>query len=326
MIWVLLIIILILIGIIVFLFPKHKLDQEIVQKNNELKENLTKLTADIASAETENRALEKQKDSLNADIETISAQAVATTNEIYQKSYDLMQEKFSQSAELAAKQYQETEEKYQQEYLAIMADSVKRFSDTIEMKQAELTTVTEALNILKEKAKAAIAADKRRVLEEEEKNYYKISISENALADIQILREVIKQLKCDPLPINKVIWEVYYKNPTTNLLGRLVPTGTTHIGIYKITNIETGQCYIGQSVDLRSRIRDHIKAGLGINSSNNKFYSEMKNIGPEKFMYEIIEECPKEQLNERERYWINFYESTDWGYNSTIGNKDKRND
>lgn len=316
----------ILIGIIIFLFPKHKLDQEIVQKNNELKENLTKLTADIASAETENRALEKQKISLNADIETISAQATATANEIYQKSYDLMQEKLSQSAELAAKEYQKTEEEYQQEYLAMMADNVKKFTEAIGMKQAELATVAEALNILKEKAKAAIAADKRRVLEEEEKNYYKISISENALADIQILREVIKQLKCDPLPINKVIWEVYYKNPTTNLLGRLVPTGTTHIGIYKITNIETGQCYIGQSVDLRSRIRDHIKAGLGINSSNNKFYSEMKNIGPEKFMYEIIEECPRDQLNERERYWINFYESTDWGYNSTIGNKDKGND
>lgn len=316
----------ILIGIIIFLFPKHKLDQETVQKNNELKENLTKLTADIASAETENRALEKQKNSLNADIETISAQATATANEIYQKSYDLMQEKLSQSAELAAKEYQKTEEEYQQEYLAMMADNVKKFTEAIGMKQAELATVAEALNILKEKAKAAIAADKRRVLEEEEKNYYKISISENALADIQILREVIKQLKCDPLPINKVIWEVYYKNPTTNLLGRLVPTGTTHIGIYKITNIETGQCYIGQSVDLRSRIRDHIKAGLGINSSNNKFYSEMKNIGPEKFMYEIIEECPRDQLNERERYWINFYESTDWGYNSTIGNKDKGND
>ena len=279
------------------------------------------MTADIASAETETRALENKKASLNADIITISAQAAAAADEIYKKSYDLMQEKMSQSAEIAGYRYQLAEKKHQEEYLSALEESAKSFTETISLKQAELKTVEEALFILKEKAHAAIEADKRKMLEEEEKNYYKISISDDALADIKILRDVIKQLKCDPLPINKVIWEVYYKTPTMNLLGRIAPTGQTHCGIYKITNIETGQCYIGQSVELRNRLRDHIKAGLGINSSNNKFYSEMKTIGPEKFMYEILEECDRNQLNERERYWIDFYESIDFGYNTTIGNK-----
>lgn len=292
-----------------------------VQKNSELQKNLNDLTVHIASAETENRALEQQKESLNADIATISAQADATTKEIYQKSYDLMQEKMAQSAEIASKHYKQAEEDYQQEYLNMLEDNVQMFVNAIGEKQSELTETENLLNNLKAKAQAAIEADKRRVLEEEEKNYYKIAISENALADIQILKEATKHLNGDPLPINKIIWDVYYKNPTTNLLGRLTPSGQTHIGIYKITNLDTGRCYIGQSVDLRSRIRDHVKAGLGINSSNNKFYSEMKELGPEKFMYEIIEECDRSQLNERERYWINFYESTDWGYNSTVGNR-----
>ena len=87
-----------------------------------------------------------------------------------------------------------------------------------------------------------------------------------------------------------------------DLLGRLTPTGVNHIGIYKVTNLKTNQCYIGQSVDLRNRLRDHIKAGLGIGSSNNRFYTEMKNIGPENFMYEILEECDRSQLNEKERF------------------------
>ncbi len=310
-----------LICVIIYLIPKHKLDQQTIEENEKLKQNLTQLTAQIASAETENNALEKQKASLNADIATISAQAEITSKEIYQKSYDLMQEKLDKSAEIASQRYQQAEEDYQQEYLRTLEDSVQIFVSAIEKKQTELTDVETLLANLKAKTQAAIEADKRRVLEEEEKNYYKIAISENALADIQILREVTKQLKGDPLPINKVIWDVYYKNPTTNLLGRITPSGQTHIGIYKITNLDTGRCYIGQSVDLRTRIRDHIKAGLGINSSNNKFYSEMKELGPEKFMYEIIEECDRAQLNERERYWINFYESIDWGYNSTIGNR-----
>ncbi len=310
-----------LIGIIIYLLPKHQLDKEALEQNEKLKQNLTELTAKIASAETENNALERQKASLNADIATISAQAEATTQEIYQKSYDLMQEKLTKSAEIASQQYQQAEEDYQQEYLRTLEESAQIFINAIGEKQTELADTENLLTNLKAKAQAAIEADKRRVLEEEEKNYYKISISEDALADIQILKEVTKQLKGDPLPINKVIWDVYYKNPTTNLLGRIAPSGQTHIGIYKITNLDTGRCYIGQSVDLRTRIRDHIKAGLGINSSNNKFYSEMKDLGPEKFMYEIIEECDRTQLNERERYWINFYESTDWGYNSTVGNR-----
>ena len=61
-----------------------------------------------------------------------------------------------------------------------------------------------------------------------------------------------------------------------DLLGRITPTGKDHIGIYKITNLETGQCYIGQSLNIRNRLRDHIKAGLGISSSNNRFYTELK--------------------------------------------------
>lgn len=292
-----------------------------LQKNKELQTNLTKLTAKIASAETETSALEKRKASLNADIETISAQAAATADEIYKKSYDLMQEKMSQSAEIAGHKYQLAEEKHKQEYLDIMAENVKFFNENIALKQEELKTITETLNILKEKVKSAIELDKRTMLKESEKDYYKIKISEQDIEDIQLLKEVAKKLNKDPEPINKIIWELYYKKPTMDLLGRLTPTGQIHCGIYKITNLKTNQCYIGQSVDLRNRLRDHIKAGLGISSSNNRFYTEMKTIGPESFMYEIIEKCDRSQLNERERYWIDFYQSTDWGYNTLQGNK-----
>lgn len=45
----------------------------------------------------------------------------------------------------------------------------------------------------------------------------------------------------------------------------------------------------------------------------------MKKAGPEEFMYEVLEKCAREELNERERYWIDFYSSTDWGYNTTSG-------
>jgi len=307
-----------LVLLVIYLIPKHKQDIEQVKINEQLKQEWNKLTADIASAETENRALERQKVSLNEDIKQISSQATVAANEIYKKSYDLMQERMSQAAEIAGAKYQKAEEEYKKQYLKLVKENAAELAKLI----GKITLKQEELADLKSKQAAAIEADKRRILEENQKDFYKIKISEDELWDIKCLKEVVKELKCDPLPVNKVIWEVYYKKPTMDLLGRLTPTGKTYCGIYKITNIHSGQCYIGQSVDIRNRFRDHIKAGLGIGSWNNRFYTEMKTLGPENFMYEILEECSRNKLNERERYWIDFYDSTAWGFNSTQGNKD----
>ncbi len=319
MIWIYLIIGLLFGLIICYLImrPRHILDQETLQKNEELKKTYGSLSAAVASAETAVEALEQHKNSLNQDIDRISKQAKTTTDEIYQKSYDLMQEHLSQSAEIASAKYQKAEEKMKQEYLDLLEENERNLNELC----IKINQKWKELSDLKNVTAAAIAADKRRALERDEKNFYKIKISEDEMWDIGILRKVVKELKCDPSAINKVIWEVYYKKPTQDLLNRITPTGSDLCGIYKITNEETGQCYIGQSVDLRTRIRDHIKAGLGINTSNNRFYSEMKNIGPEQFTYEIIEHCDRSKLNEQERFWINYYKAIEWGYNSTQGNK-----
>lgn len=319
MIWLYLIIGL-LIGVVIcylVMRPKYILDQETLQKNEELKKTYGSLNAAVASAETAVEALEHHKASLNQDIANISAQAKATTDEIYKKSYDLMQEHMSLAAEQASDNYRKAEKIAQKEYLDLLEENERNLSELC----AKISQKWQELSELKDKTSAAIAADKRRALEKDEKNFYRIKISEDEMWDIEILRKVVKELKCDPTAINKVIWEVYYKKPTQDLLNRITPTGSDLCGIYKVTNEETGQCYVGQSVDLRTRIRDHIKAGLGINSSNNRFYLEMRNIGPEQFTYEIIEHCDRSKLNERERFWIDYYKATEWGYNSTQGNK-----
>ena len=68
------------------------------------------------------------------------------------------------------------------------------------------------------------------------------------------------------------------------------------IGIYRIFHIRTGRSYIGQSVDIYERIRQH-------------FYPSGK-FGPSKSMdWEILEECDKESLTERENYWIEKFNS-----------------
>ena len=84
---------------------------------------------------------------------------------------------------------------------------------------------------------------------------------------------------------------------------------------YKITNIENKMCYVGQSVDIAERWRQHIKRGLGAETpTKNKLYPAMASFGIENFTFEIIEECEKSQLNDKEDYWQNYFEAKEFGY------------
>lgn len=85
------------------------------------------------------------------------------------------------------------------------------------------------------------------------------------------------------------------------------------IGIYKITHKITGKCYIGQSIELERRLYSHINGW-----NNSRIDRAIKN-EPQNFTYEIIELCNKEELNEKEIYWINYYDSYIDGYNRTPG-------
>lgn len=92
------------------------------------------------------------------------------------------------------------------------------------------------------------------------------------------------------------------------------------IGIYKITNELNNKCYIGQSINIETRWLQHIYEGKH-NTQKGKLYPAMYIDGIEHFIFEVIEECQlvKEELDNRERYWINYYDSFNNGYNSTLG-------
>lgn len=74
------------------------------------------------------------------------------------------------------------------------------------------------------------------------------------------------------------------------------------IGIYKITNKITNQSYIGQSVHIERRWTEHC------NSKCNSYIGQaIKQYGKNNFTFEIIEECSIKELNNKEEYWINFF-------------------
>lgn len=74
-------------------------------------------------------------------------------------------------------------------------------------------------------------------------------------------------------------------------------------GIYKITS-PSNKVYIGQSVNINKRWRQH----RNYISDNSRLYNSFDKYGVENHKFEVIEECSVEKLNERERYWQEYYD------------------
>jgi len=85
------------------------------------------------------------------------------------------------------------------------------------------------------------------------------------------------------------------------------------IGIYKIISPK-GKIYIGQSTDIMDRWYKGHKYNSG---TGRKLKNSFNKYGWDNHIHEIIEECSADQLDERETYWINFYDSFNKGLNST---------
>lgn len=97
------------------------------------------------------------------------------------------------------------------------------------------------------------------------------------------------------------------------------------IGIYKIENTSNKKCYIGQSVQIENRKRQHFYH-LAKGNHENRYLQNAYNKSPECFAFEVLEECEIEQLNSLEQFyiWLFSSKSSEHGYNLDDGGMDGR--
>ena len=102
------------------------------------------------------------------------------------------------------------------------------------------------------------------------------------------------------------------------------------IGIYKIENLINGKVYIGKSIDIQKRFKSHINESFDKNkpSYDHLIHKAIRKYGVENFSFNVIEECLEDDLNNKEIYWISFFDSCvldgpDKGYNMTRGGEGK---
>lgn len=179
-------------------------------------------------------------------------------------------------------------------------------------------TAAAELESLRSTRDAIIAARIKEQEIKERRSFYCLTIKNTELEDIKLLEKIKVQLN-NPRILSMLIWTTYFQKPMTALCNNVLGTGDI-CGIYKITNQNNDMCYIGQSVDIATRWKAHAKCGLGIDTpAGNKLYKAMQDEGVWNFSWELLEKCSREELNAKEKYYIELYKTYEYGYNSNVG-------
>lgn len=254
--------------------------------NLDKKEELLKLETDISAKTAELKAL------------SASLQTVRDNNEIEK-----------------AKICEEFAEKIQE--LNIQHQTLMRLKN--EEVKNELAQMDAKLESERNKYLSVIETVQRSQSEEEKDLNRHIQISSADRSDINyLLNHVAEELR-NPDILYKLIWSEYIQKKANEMLDYILPSRECS-GIYKITNDRTKQAYIGRSTSVRKRLTDHIKSSVGISTiADQRIHQAMRDEGIWNFTFELIEECSKEQLNEREKYYINFFSTEKLGYNQKAG-------
>lgn len=292
--------------------------QQIIQQINTEKQNWEKEKSDknleliqqTKELEIEVRGLETKRDNI---IQTLEQEAKESGKIFKQQQIQIAEEQIESAKKEMTKEYEEATANAKDTYLEVIADLVKEVNEKYAVSSKELEEALAKLADIQAKTSAAIEVNKRAELEKSEKDFYRLQLSDVDLEEIARLRSVAPYLR-DKEPLNKVIYKCYYEKPYTDLVGRVF-NGRKPSGIYKITNLQNGKCYIGQATNIPERWRQHIKRGVGADTpTQNKLYPAMLEIGVENFMFEVVEECKGTELTPKEKYWTDFYGAQTYGY------------
>ena len=232
--------------------------------------------------------------------------ARAELNGVKQLEEERMKNEFKTREAALERQYQFKQQQFEEDFQVLndaLQDELKAVKTELDEFQTKRAAVNEAIR-------------RERELEEKE-DFYRISIKENDIKDIEVLRSIEPRLTNREV-LNKLIYEVFIKRPLMEMEKRVLK-GQKIGGIYKITYIKTGEAYIGRSVDIGNRWKEHCLSSLNIGTiAHSTFHNILAEKGLQNFTWEVLEEVDKEKQSSREKYWVDFYQ-TDKQYNSKAG-------
>ena len=294
---------------------KKKVDTAASNANKKIYEETERLKAEYELYKTTNETILSENNKLTTQIEE-GKKHLSTIQNAIDNQQEMSSNAFKNYCDILEKRYKEVEEEHDME-----VEALNTAYSNLQLKLLrEADEVRSDLDKIKATRTAAIEAARREKDIESNLTFYCLDISDADKIDIAKL-EALKPSLNKPRVLSMLIWQTWFQKPLKALSANVVGA-TDATGIYKITNIKTKECYIGQAIHIKDRWVEHVKCGLGIDTpAGNKLYKAIQEFGLWNFSFEVLEECPREQLNEKEKYYIDLYSSYDYGYNSTRGNK-----
>ncbi len=292
--------------LVINIIRKHKfleIDNETIEKNKKLEIEKIIKTKELEGIE---HNIEVKKMALKA-AEDLTRNMNAAAHEAFTQYHDSLDQEYKN----VEHEHDKAIDILQKNYDNLQDSLIQKIENT--RKDLDKISATRA---------AALEAQLKEQETKNKQSFYCPQVSEVDLKDVKILRDIEYKLN-NPRILRMLIWSTFYQKPMNQVCANVLGAATAEkCGIYKITNQKTDLVYIGQAVDIATRWKNHAKAGLGIDTpANNKLYKAMMEDGLECFSFEVLEECSRDQLNEKEKFYIKLYQSDQFGYNSNSGIK-----
>lgn len=286
-----------------------KEEQDFKLKKTELQIEEKEINSALAQLKLSLKEKEKRYEEVNQDLDRYKSDRM--------KEIDGAAAEYEQRKRLIV---DKSVDEYRGIVLEYANEEMAETKEEIEKVNEEKKRILQELEVERSKRAAVNEQIRKQREQEEQQDFYRITLDPKDIDDIKILRDIAPRLR-HPEVVNKIIWNGYYQKPLAELRKRLLPNGDVSC-VYMATRIKTKEIYIGQTTSFDKRLQEHTRSALGIGTlASSILHKKMYEDGPEQFLWQILEVAPKDKLRERESYYIDFYKSNKFGLNTLSGDK-----
>ena len=321
-------ILIVLIGVLIYQITKKlKYEQEckeeyIKNKKKEfeeaLKEENNVLLSVRKAREKEEQEFQKESEKQKQYLENRKKEV----QELVNTQNQLLALKEEDLDKLVQSHYEQEQAEYERTMRAainsLREDMTAQLTEEIEKGNATLESLKEVIEEYQAKQNAINEQILRQRALDEQQDFYRICITDDDCEDIEVLRGIRNKLHRTAF-LDKIIYDTFVSKYVKEMAKRVLQ-GKDPSGIYKVTNIKTNEIYIGKSTNVATRWVNHTKSAYGLEGvADSQFQRALKQYGVQNFTWELVEAVPKDQLTTREKFYISFYNTTEFGYNQRVG-------
>ena len=186
-----------------------------------------------------------------------------------------------------------------------LVKELEEMLNSVKSSTSERNSLVMEVNDLKERKRLAILN-----LNEFDTDLWDIDIGERELKLIKVLKQIEIDYPEFVGELATIEWRKIWLPQLQILVGEKGLSGQK--GIYRLVlKSDPDVCYVGQAVDIKARWYEHVKKMIGVDAKGSE---KLYKYRPEDFYWTVIERDPK-NLDEAERYWIEFFGCKEKGLN-----------